>query len=106
MGFAKERKRLEKLSEKTVALQHFDSKNAEIITDIFDQYSHTIRILKNKNIDLFNELYLHELQQTKEHKKTLKLAEDSDDRETLFLKYKEALLNAINKTIDVTNKTV
>lgn len=105
MAFAKEKKKLEKLSEKTIGLQHFDSRNLEIITDIFDQYSHTARILKNKEADLFNELYLNELQQTKEHKKTLKLAEESDDRQTIFLTYKEALINAITKTIQAINKT-
>lgn len=106
MGFAKERKKLEKLSEKTTGLLHFDSRNQEIITDIFDQYSHTTRILKNKDNESFNDLYLNELQQTKAHKNLLKLAEEGDDKQTIFVNYKESLLQAITKTIEAINATV
>lgn len=99
MGFAKERKKLEKLSEKTTGLQHYDGESLAVITDIFEQYSHTVRILKNKNPEAFNHLYLNELQLVKECKRSLKLAEEEEDREANFIKYKEALLDALTKTI-------
>jgi hypothetical protein len=97
MGFAKERKKLEKLSEKTTGLQHYNGESLAVITDIFEQYSHTVRILKNKNPEAFNDLYLNELQLVKECKRSLKLEEE--DREANFIKYKEALLDALMKTI-------
>ncbi|AIM37269.1 hypothetical protein ACFX5U_10655 [Sphingobacterium sp. SG20118] len=101
MGYAKERKKLEKLSEKTVSLQHFDSANLAIITDIFEQYSHTIRILKNKDTATFNELYTTELQEVKKCKTALKVAEEVD-RQIHFMEYKDTLLDAIAKTITAT----
>lgn len=101
MGYAKERKKLEKLSEKTIELQHFDSANLAIITDIFEQYSHTIRILKNKDTETFNSLYLNELQAVKTAKTALKLSEEVD-RQIHFMAYKEVLLDAITKTIKAT----
>lgn len=101
MGYAKERKKLEKLSEKITGLGHYDGKNLEIITDLFEQYSHTIRILKNKDPEHFNELYLNELQEIKEQKKALKLTTDEGERDSLFLTYKESLSNALTKTIQV-----
>ncbi|MGK6352839.1 hypothetical protein [Parapedobacter sp. DT-150] len=99
MGFAKERKKLEKLSEKTTGLQHYDDKSLAVITDIFEQYSHTLRILKNKNAEAFNDLYLNELQLIKECKRSLKSAEEAEVRLVNFIKYKETLLDAITKTI-------
>lgn len=101
MGYAKERKKLEKLSEKTNELQHFDSVNLAVITDIFEQYSHTVRILKNKDTATFNDLYLNELQAVKASKTTLKLS-DEVDRQIHFIAYKEVLLDAITKTIQAT----
>ena len=99
MGFAKERKKLEKLSEKTTSLQHYDGESLAVITDIFEQYSHTVRILKNKNHEAFNDLYLNELQLVKQCKRSLKLAEEEEGREANFITYKEVLLDALTKTI-------
>ena len=101
MGYSKERKKLEKLSEKISKLQQYDAKNLVVITDIYEQYSHTARILKNKEPDAFNELYLNELQQVKECKRKLKVVEENENFEVNFVKYKETLINALSKTIEV-----
>ena len=101
MGYSKERKKLEKLSEKISKLQQYDAKNLVVITDIYEQYSHTARILKNKEPEAFNELYLNELQQVKECKRKLKVVEESENIEVNFVKYKETLINALSKTIEV-----
>ena len=103
MGYAKERGKLEKLSAKITGLTIYDDRSLAIITDIYEQYSHTIRILKNKDPENFNELYINELQQVKEFKKALKLSEEDEDRQGKFLKYKEVLMAAMVKTILVTN---
>lgn len=103
MGYAKERKKLEKLSEKINGLQNYDAKSLATITDIYEQYSHTARILKNKEAESFNDLYLNELQQVKESKRALKSTEEEADRQANFLKYKETLLDALNKTIQAAN---
>ena len=105
MGFAKERKKLEKLSEKTTGLQQYDGQSLAVITDIFEQYSHTVRILKNKNKEAFNDLYLNELQQVKACRRSLKLAEEEADRQASFIKYKETLLDALTKTIRASTDT-
>ena len=105
MGFAKERKRLEKLLEKITGLRQYDDKGLAVITDIFEQYSHTIRILKNKNTELFNDLYLNELQLVKACKKSLKLTEDEEDRQANFITYKETLSDALTKTIQASMNT-
>ena len=101
MGYSKERKKLEKLSEKISKLQQYDAKNLVVITDIYEQYSHTARILKNKEPEAFNELYLNELQQVKECKRKLKVVEENENIEVNFVKYKETLLDALSKTIEV-----
>ena len=101
MGYSKERKKLEKLSEKITKLQQFDAKNLVIIIDIYEQYSHTARILKNKEPEYFNELYLNELQQVKECKRKLKLVEEGDGVEINFIKFKDSLIDALTKTIQV-----
>lgn len=106
MGYAKERKKLEKLSEKINGLQNYDAKSLAIITDIYEQYSHTVRILKNKETATFNDLYLNELQQVKEAKRTLKLAEEEENIEVNFIKYKETLLDALTKTIQAAKDLV
>lgn len=100
MGYTKERKKLEKLSEKISKLQQYDAKNLLVITDIYEQYSHTARILKNKEPEIFNELYLNELQQVKECKRKLKLAEEVENIEINFIKYKDTLITAMAKTIE------
>jgi hypothetical protein len=43
MGYAKERGKLEKLSQKVSGLTNYDEKSLAIITDIYEQYSHTVR---------------------------------------------------------------
>jgi len=99
MGYAKERGKLEKLSAKITGLTIYDDKSLAVITDIYEQYSHTIRILKNKDADTFTELYQNELQQVKELKKALKLSEHDEDRQLNFVKYKDGLSDALVKTI-------
>lgn len=103
MGFTKERKKLEKLSEKVTALKQYDAKSLVVITDCYEQYSHTARILKNKEPDVFNELYLNELQQVKACKRNLKLVEEVENCEVNFNKYKETLIAAMHKTIEAAN---
>jgi len=99
MGYAKERGKLEKLSAKITGLTIYDDKSLAVITDIYEQYSHTVRILKNKDADTFMELYQNELQQVKELKKVLKLTEHDEDRQLNFVKYKDGLSAALVKTI-------
>jgi len=104
MGWTKERKKLEKLSEKITALQNYDGHNLTIITDIYEQYSHTVRILKNKAPEVFHDLYLNELQQVKLCKKTLKDGQE-EDRQLNFTTYKETLSNALAKTVQTIKST-
>lgn len=105
MGYAKERGKFEKLSTKVNGLTNYDDKSLAIITDIFEQYSHSVRILKNKNPDTFNQLYQNELEQVKLVKKALKVSEEPE-RQDNFIKYKDSLLAALNSAIKVTNDTV
>ncbi|WP_017258068.1 hypothetical protein [Pedobacter arcticus] len=105
MGYAKERGKLEKLATKVSALKNYDDKSLTVITDIFEQYSHSVRILKNKNPEAFTGLYQNELEQVKIVKRALKLSEEAD-REANFVKYKEALLRALNSAVKVTNEAV
>ena len=104
MGYAKERGKLEKLSTKMSGLSIYDDKSLAIITDIFEQYSHSIRILKNKNPEIFNELYQNELQQVKLVKRALKLSEEAD-RQDNFIKYRDSLSAALNNVIKETQET-
>ena len=104
MGYAKERGKLEKLSTKVSALKNYDDKSLAVITDIFEQYSHSIRILKNKNPEAFTGLYQNELEQVKVVKRALKVSEEAD-RQDNFAKYKDALLVALNSAVKVTIET-
>lgn len=104
MGYAKERVKLEKLSTKVSGLTNYDDKNLTIITDIFEQYSHAIRILKNKNPDIFIDQYKNELEEVKLLKRTLKLGEEAD-REENFQKYRDSLLAALNSAIEIIKGT-
>ena len=99
MGYAKERGKLEKLSAKITGLTNYDDKTLAVISDIYEQYSHTTRILKNKDADTFMGVYQNELQQVKELRKALKESEHDDDRQLNFTKYKDGLSDALNKTI-------
>ncbi|MGY3055730.1 hypothetical protein ACVWYG_003951 [Pedobacter sp. UYEF25] len=101
MGYAKERGKLEILANKVNGLTIYDDKSLKIITDVFEQYSHSIRILKNKNPDTFNEHYLNDLQQVKVVKRTLKVSEEAD-RQEAFINYKAALLTALNGAVELT----
>ena len=104
MGYAKERGKLEKLSTKVSGLKNYDDKSLTIITDIFEQYSHNVRILKNKNPEAFNELYQNELQQVKLVKKSLKLSDEAD-RPDSFIRYRDSLLATLNSAITLTKET-
>lgn len=77
----------------------FDNENLETITDLFNQYSHTTRILKNKDTATFDELYATEFQEIKECKSALRDAEEADCQ-IRFIAYKDALLDAITRSID------
>ena len=103
MGYAKERGKLEKLSTKVSALTIYDDKSLAIITDIYEQYSHTIRILKNKNPDTFTEAYEKDLPKVKLVRNSLKLSEEADRQED-FIKFKDALSAALNSAITLTKE--
>ena len=104
MGYAKERGKLEKLSTKVSALTNYDEKSLAVITDIFEQYSHSVRILKNKNPEAFTPLYQTELEQVKLVKRALKESEEAD-RQDNFIKYKDSLQVALNSAITATEET-
>ena len=104
MGYAKERGKFEKLSTKVSGLTIYDDKSLAIISDAFEQYSHSIRILKNKNPEAFTDLYQNELQQVKVVRRELK-ADDEVNRQDNFIKYRDALVAALNNAIKVTEAT-
>lgn len=104
MGYAKERVKFEKLATKVSGLQNYDDRNLTVITDIFEQYSHAIRILKNKNPDTFIEQYKNELEEVKLLKRTLKVSDEAD-REDNFIKYRDSLLAALNSAITLIKGT-
>lgn len=104
MGYAKERGKFETLLSKVISLQIYDNKSLTIINDIFEQYSHSVRILKNKNPEAFNELVQNELQQVKLAKSSLKLSEEAD-RQDNFVKFRDALIAALNSAINLTKQT-
>lgn len=106
MGYAKERGKLEKLSIQIDGLDNYNEKNFAILADSHEKYSHTLRILKNKNPDSFNELYLNELQTIKEGKKNLKESDSDTIRQDNFKLYKESILNALSKTIQATKEVL
>ena len=101
MGYAKERAKLEKLSTKVTALTIYDDKSLAIITDTYEQYSHTIRILKNKKPDTFTEAYEKDLPQVKQVRNSLKLSEEGD-RQDNFIKFRDGLSDALNSAISLT----
>jgi len=105
MGYAKERGKLEKLLIKIVGLNTYEEKNLVILNDSHEKYSHTIRILKNKEPDTFNELYKNELQEIKTGKIAIKESDSDETRQDNFLKYKDIMIRAIEKTIQTTNET-
>jgi hypothetical protein len=104
MGYAKERGKLEKLSTKVKGLTNYDDKSLAVITDIYEQYSHTVRILKNKNPETFTAVYQQELPQVKLAKNTLKVSEEAD-RQDNFDKYKDTLSTALINAITLTQES-
>lgn len=106
MAYAKERGKLEKLLTKVIGLAVYDVKSLAIITDSYEQYSHTVRILKNKAIDTFGELYQNDLQQVKECKRAIKESEDEEDRQNNFINYRDTLANALERAILATKEGI
>jgi dissimilatory sulfite reductase (desulfoviridin) alpha/beta subunit len=104
MGYAKERGKFEKLTTKVNGLKFYDTKSLTIITDIFEQYSHSVRILKNKNPQAFTQLYQNDLEKVKLVKQSLKQSEEIDCQEN-FLNYRDILSSAINSAILLTKET-
>jgi hypothetical protein len=103
MGYAKERGKLEKLSTKVSGLTNYDEKSLAIITDIYEQYSHTVRILKNKNPDTFNKVYEEDLPQVKQVRNTLKVSEE-EHRQDNFIAFRDSLSAALNSAITLTKE--
>lgn len=103
MGYAKERGKLEKLSTKVSGLSIYDDKSLAIISDVFEQFSHSIRILKNKNPEAFTNLFINELEQVKVVRKALKLSEEGD-RQDNFITYRDVLLMALNNSFSVSKE--
>jgi hypothetical protein len=104
MGYAKERGKLEKLSTKVNGLTNYDEKGLAIVTDIYEQYSHTVRILKNKNPDTFNEVYQKDLPQVKQVRNTLKVSEE-EHRQDNFIAFRDCLSAALNSAITLTKES-
>lgn len=104
MGYAKERGKFEKLSAKIAGISIFDEKNLSVLLDCHEKYSHTLRILKNKNPDAFIELYKNELQEIKEAKKTVKESESEQARQDSFIAYRDSIIFALEKTIKTTEE--
>ncbi len=102
MGYAKERSKLEKLSTKIVGINIYDQKNLAILIDVYEQYSHTVRILKNKEPETFADLYNNELQEVKTGKRSLKESDSEETRQTNFSAFKESIQIALEKTIKAT----
>ncbi|TDG36143.1 hypothetical protein EZJ43_10400 [Pedobacter changchengzhani] len=101
MGYAKERGKFEILATKVGGLTIYDDKSVKIITDIFEQFSHSVRILKNKNPETFTNLFLNELEQVKVVKRALKLSEEADRQDT-FVKYRDILKDGLESAVALT----
>ena len=99
MGYAKERGKLEKVLAKIAAVTVYDEKNLAILIDGHEKYSHTVRILKNKEPDAFIDLYKNELEDIKAGKKAVKESDTDEVRQTNFAKYKASIVLAIEKTV-------
>jgi hypothetical protein len=104
MGYAKERGKLEKLSAKIAGIDIYNEKNLAVLVDSHENYSHTIRILKNKEPEAFTDLYKIELQDIKVSRKAVKDSETDEARQTQFLVYKASILTAIEKTVSKTKE--
>lgn len=105
MGYAKERGKLEKLL-KIAGINEYNEKNLAVLVDGHEKYSHTVRILKNKEPELFSELYTKELQEIKESRKNFKESDTDEARQKNFKLYKDSIVHALEKTIQTTNETL
>ncbi len=99
MGYAKERGKLEKLLIGITNINTFDEKSLAVLIDGHEKYSHTVRILKNKNPDAFIELYKNELQDIKDAKIAVKESDANETRDANFVAYKDSIVRALEKTI-------
>ncbi|WP_442592006.1 hypothetical protein ACSBL2_12345 [Pedobacter sp. AW31-3R] len=106
MGYAKERGKLEKLQSKVNGIDIFNEKNLAILVDSHEKYSHTVRILKNKEPETFIHLYENELQEVKEGRKSVKESDSDESRQANFEVYKNAIVVALEKTIAATHESV
>ena len=102
MGYAKERGKLEKLVIKIAGISAYDEKSMAILIDVHENYSHTVRILKNKQEDAFGELYKNELQESNQARKAVKEADSDETRQSKFVLYKDTLGRVLDKTIQIT----
>ena len=105
MGYAKERGKLEKLM-KIVGLNVYNEKNLAIMVDCHEKYSHTIRILKNKEPEAFTDMYTNDLQEVKDGRKAVKESETDETRLSNFISYRDVLLRALEKAIKATQAFV
>lgn len=106
MGYAKERGKLEQLLVKIASVDTYNEKSLAILVDSYEKYSHTVRILKNKNEDIFMDLYTNELQAIKEAKKVLRESDSDESRQLNFAAYKSSIVTALENTIKTTLETL
>jgi hypothetical protein len=99
MGYAKERGKLEKLLAGIAGINIVSEKNLAVLIDGHEKYSHTIRILKNKNSDAFFELYRNELQDIKDAKIAVRESDSDEARHASFFAYKDSIVRSLEKTI-------
>ncbi|RZL45195.1 MAG: hypothetical protein EOP00_17975 [Pedobacter sp.] len=102
MGYTKERVKLEKLLVKLKPVSNYDEKSLSLLFLTHEQYSHTVRILKNKEPEVFTAHYTDELQAVKSSKNLLKESETADLKQQNFTAYKDVITKALQKTIDAT----
>ncbi|RZK52857.1 MAG: hypothetical protein EOO91_18655 [Pedobacter sp.] len=100
MGYTKERVKLEKLLAKLNGVSIYIEKSLDVLLHTHEEYSHTIRILKNKEPEVFTSHYIEELQAIKLAKKTLKESDTDLAKEENFNAYKEVMTTALKKTIN------
>ena len=100
MGYKKERVKLEKLLVKVNGINNYNDKSFDILQHTQEEYSHTIRILKNKEPEVFMSHYTDELQAIKVAKKTLKESVEDQTKEENFTAYKDLIVKALQKSID------
>ena len=102
MGYTKERVKLEKLLVKLKPVINYDDKGLALLLLTHEQYSHTIRILKNKEPEIFTDHYTNELQFIKVSKNLLKESDTDELKQQNFTTYKEVIVKALGKTIAAT----